>query len=206
MAVQRVIETTLFSGHIAASFLFIKTSNSPPQDVSDIAAHLGIELYQDFIPTTEESAGLAAAIAVIAGPDEQPFGSFKDWYDLGLSEKAASVEEIFHTPSIVVAHSPPVGIDFISLLKMGSGAVIGAYVGILAGHASPLLLLLTTPLGIIICGPAMGIAQALEQGLKVKVLSFLGLATGVEKATVENAERATRLNVTARRQGHGPEH
>jgi hypothetical protein len=55
-----------------------------------------------------------------------------------------------------------------------TGAGIGAYVGfVLTGPAPTALLLISVPAGMIICGAAKGIADALENGLRDRLLRFL---------------------------------
>ncbi len=52
------------------------------------------------------------------------------------------------------------------------GIAIGAYVGFQSGAHYPPLLLFTVPAGMVICGAAYGVAMALRQGLRDKILAM----------------------------------
>lgn len=63
-----------------------------------------------------------------------------------------------------------------SLVKGGTGVAIGASVGVVAGQACHLLLFISVLTGMILCGAAMAVAQAPEQGLKYRLLrEFFGM-------------------------------
>jgi hypothetical protein len=54
-----------------------------------------------------------------------------------------------------------------------SGVSIGAYVGFVSFGSSPPLLMISVPIGMIICGAAHAVGQALEEGLRDRILSWL---------------------------------
>jgi hypothetical protein len=103
----------------------------------------------------------------------------------------AGFEDLFYTPNIVTEQSPPQLTDLVSLMKSGSGAVIGAFTGYTAADhfsSAPLILLLTVPTGILICASAMGLASGIEQGLKQKIYEWITYGTS-EQVKVRRARR-----------------
>jgi hypothetical protein len=74
---------------------------------------------------------------------------------------------------IIVETSPPALIDFISVLKTGSGVAIGALTGYAAADLNPPLLLVTVPAGIIFCAAAMEVGRGIEGVLRYRVRRWL---------------------------------
>lgn len=67
----------------------------------------------------------------------------------------------------------PIALDSLSqLLTTATGAGIGAYAGFVLAGPTPLLLI-AIPAGMILCGAAKGVADALEKGLRERLLRFL---------------------------------
>jgi len=67
---------------------------------------------------------------------------------------------------------------------------LGAVVGLVASGPRPLVLI-TVPLGIVLCGAAAGVAKALSQGLHYQILKLLGLPQDeAQKASLSDASRA----------------
>jgi hypothetical protein len=67
----------------------------------------------------------------------------------------------------------PLDLESIStLVTSATGAGLGAYVGFVVAGPTPLLFV-TVPAGMIICGAAKGLADALEKGLRDRLLRWL---------------------------------
>jgi hypothetical protein len=76
---------------------------------------------------------------------------------------------------VVPFERSPISMEsIVQIVKASGGAGIGATVGLLAGGGTPLMLV-TVPAGIILCGAATGIASALEEGLRLRVLGLMGV-------------------------------
>lgn len=80
---------------------------------------------------------------------------------------------LLERPLIPFRRSPITGQSLSGLVGRSSGAGTGALIGAYAGMDHGLLLLVTTPGGMIIGGTAMGIASALEKGLHQKILAMI---------------------------------
>jgi len=77
-----------------------------------------------------------------------------------------------------------------TLVTRATGAGLGAYIGFVAfGAASPFLFV-TVPSGMIICGAAKGIADALEHGLRDRLTAWIrGRAAKSSAAGKQQAKR-----------------
>jgi hypothetical protein len=68
-------------------------------------------------------------------------------------------------------------IDLHSLAELAvkaTGVGLGAYAGFVASGGTPLVLI-TVPAGMILCGAAAGFGRALEEGLRTRILSLMGV-------------------------------
>jgi hypothetical protein len=184
----RTIETTLIGDGPPISFLFCALHGEAVNDVADICETLGITVnrlfYDELVrPGFLEISAGALLTQTERGRDYQPGVplSGPDGFDLlmhtlaqrGRRQPYAANARYFTERAIVVEESPPSLVDFVSIVTHGSGAAIGAYTGYAAGQSSPLLLLVTVPFGILICASAMGLAQALERGLRERLYDSL---------------------------------
>ena len=70
--------------------------------------------------------------------------------------------------SVIVQRSPPADIPFKELVKGAGSASIGTFLGIhaLPPEASPLLMFVSVPFGIMVVGTAIGLAKGFENGLQ----------------------------------------
>ncbi len=84
---------------------------------------------------------------------------------------AAYFTQLLGEPCIVIENSPTNLVSFTHLLKQGGGVAVGAYAGLHAA-TSPLLIL-TVTLGIVIVGAAAGVCDALEAGLRERIVQFI---------------------------------
>ncbi len=80
--------------------------------------------------------------------------------------------KVANRPLIPFERSPLTSEALADILK-NSGMTVGAALGFYAGVGDPLLLFILVPAGIIICGAAKGIADALQEGLRDKILKSL---------------------------------
>jgi hypothetical protein len=179
MAAGRIIQTTLVSEGRAASFLFIESKHLRDRSKSErglfsIAEALGIRLVHghDGGDSIQDRRTLEMAVIVVA----HAYAPY--WEQLPLDAKEEDLnstwaKELFKTEAVITAKSPPIQASFVSLVRAG-GAAIGAYVGLCAGQATPPLLLVTVPAGILICSAAMALGQAIEQGLGPRLIDLFG--------------------------------
>ncbi len=77
---------------------------------------------------------------------------------------------------VVPFESSPLSPDSLGkILTAGSGAGIGAGVAIMVAGGPTPLLFITVPAGMIVCGAAMGVSEALQKGLRYKILKLMGV-------------------------------
>ncbi len=88
------------------------------------------------------------------------------------SEPFLFAEEMVFGKHVIFEQSP-ISLESVgNLVRNASGIGIGAYIGLIVGENSPMLLV-TVPAGMLICGSAAGVARALEEGLKIRILRLL---------------------------------
>jgi hypothetical protein len=115
----------------------------------------------------------------ISGGNSRGFNEMLGSHDEELASATSiqlehSINAAFDGETIVVEHSPPSVESIMALLSRGSGVALGAYVGYdAASNVSPLLLYASVPAGMLICGTAAGVADALQRGLRHRVLAWL---------------------------------
>ncbi len=81
--------------------------------------------------------------------------------------------EILSMAPVVPFEQSPLSLDSVaSLITKTSGVGLGAYAGFVVGGASPLIFV-TVPAGMIIFGAAAGVANALEKGLRDRLLKLI---------------------------------
>ena len=88
------------------------------------------------------------------------------------SETWAFAEQVAFARLIPMEQSPLDLESLASLVTKASAVGIGAYAGFVIAGGTPLLLI-TVPTGMIIFGAASGVAKALEEGLRDRVLALL---------------------------------
>ena len=82
--------------------------------------------------------------------------------------------EMTYAPMVPFEMSPFGLESLLAIVAKGSGVTIGAGVGIVAAGPTPLLLI-TVPAGMIIGGAAFGVGQALQVGLRSRLLKLMGV-------------------------------
>jgi hypothetical protein len=81
--------------------------------------------------------------------------------------------EILALAPVVPFENSPLGLDSLgALITRSTGVGLGAYAGFVIAGTSPLLLI-TVPAGMVLFGAASGVANALEQGLRERVLKLV---------------------------------
>lgn len=83
-------------------------------------------------------------------------------------EATSFVKSALEDAWIPIENSPLSG-ERLAALASNSPIALGAGLGIYSAHDNPILVLLLVPAGIIICGAAVGISEALRSGLKQRV-------------------------------------
>ncbi|HUB44290.1 MAG TPA: hypothetical protein VMB73_04840 [Acetobacteraceae bacterium] len=195
---HRTTETTLVGDDLSASFLFIPMDPRPGGifvHSGSVPMELGITPYvwlSEWITAwrqdEEKIVNLILGFLSYGVNVPNLKSLYGEWSHPSLEEviiqhlesagaytrsKHAGIESIETRQQIVIERSPPQFVSFLEIVKLGSGASIGALTGYLAGEADPPLLLITVPFGIVICATAMGLGVALEQGLKKRVFDWL---------------------------------
>jgi hypothetical protein len=140
------------------------------------------------------SSVLPYAIASILQRDNDPGGAgellglaltYREEFTQDHPELLAFAEYVTYANVIPVEHSA-LGADSLgSILASGSGAGIGAAVGVMVAGGPTPLLLVTVPLGVILCGSAKGIGEGLGEGFRHKIRKIMGVPTesvGAESA------------------------
>jgi hypothetical protein len=130
-----------------------------PTDASSLARHLALVLSPK-VPARELPQALGAATQGGA-PSFQPTPEDVRFAELMSFERVIPFEESLLSPESLA-----------KLATTATGAGLGAYVGFVAFGSGPLLLI-AVPAGMVICGAARGVAQALEEGLRERLLRWL---------------------------------
>jgi hypothetical protein len=81
-------------------------------------------------------------------------------------------ERIVEDPVVPFERSPLEALSIKEIISTGSGIGIGAYLGFFAAAGSPLVFL-TVPLGMVLCGGAVGFSKGLEQLVYAKMLRLM---------------------------------
>jgi hypothetical protein len=79
---------------------------------------------------------------------------------------------------IVFESSPPQVAPFSELLGKASWVTVGSLVGVHASGGSPLLMIISVPIGIIIVGTAVGVATGLQKGLARRIEKAIDRTSG----------------------------
>lgn len=99
-------------------------------------------------------------------------------------------DEAAFTPLIPFQESP---LDLHSLAELAvkaTGVSLGAYAGFVASGGTPLVLI-TVPAGMVLAGAAAGIGKALEEGLRRKILTLMGVPDKPSKLEKEHVQSET---------------
>ena len=200
MRMLQIFETTIFSDsseHAIHAIVVPQRSFAGTDlvvNVDSIVAALGLQKLT--LPTITASS-LGPAFAVIASPTvPQTELTAHLMTALQVPVPAAVITPTIVTPldrdfgelaafdNLVPFELSPINLESIGkLVVSATGAGIGAYAGFVLAGPTPLLFV-AIPAGMIICGAAKGIADALEQGLRQKRLQFLrsGAEPGIDTA------------------------
>jgi hypothetical protein len=192
-SVAQFYETTIHDRDSARAFSFVvvparsvRDREVPPADL--VAHQLGFRDAPEARPRRWPPVGRVApwllpfAIDLALGRDEE---EFYRWGPFFLEEHlfgprhrraeragpSAFAQYLAYAPVVPFESSPlaPKALSDLAAAGGGIGGALGAYV-----TGDPLLLL-TIPAGIVVCGAARGVGQALEIGLRARVLDFMGV-------------------------------
>lgn len=179
MEILQTFETTIISRadrHLALSSIFVPVVVANAVDLSDrieLAATLGSEEWTDAIhdqiPNFIALGIEREAFVLAVGKGEEQ--SLQSLVNQRASDRR-SIEfanEVFYQRLIPLTQSP---LALGSLSELIKAASVGAVVGFIAVAGHPIVLI-AVPAGIILCGAATGIANALEEGLRERILTLL---------------------------------
>ncbi|WP_447599967.1 hypothetical protein [Nitrospira sp. Nam80] len=176
-----IAETSQHAAHIVVlpSRSFREFNSDMP--VGDILPELGMRLITAQINPSNITRALAVALSSSVSTEEVDqllvsASNGKIEMRSGVAVVAASdltfAEVVGFDDVIPIEQSPLKAEALVTLVTKASGAGVGAFVGFVAFGASPMLLV-TVPAGMIICGAAKGVSDALEAGLREKLLQWL---------------------------------
>ncbi len=184
MAISQWYETTLVDqgSALAASFLAVPfralSAQKQPLSVSTVASRLELDQIQR-VPSVALPVVLTATLLLV----EQ--GSFlallqkrrteEGWntpHDLLVTREFRFAEHLAFAPVVPFAHAPLRLQSLAGLAGTAMGGELGAYVGFARTGSTPVVFT-TGPAGIVICGAAAGMARALEQGLRDRILRLI---------------------------------
>lgn len=90
-----------------------------------------------------------------------------------FNEQALKMAEALAFGNLILFRESPLDLHSLANIALkATGVGVGTYVGFVVSGGT-LLALLTVPLGIIVCGAAMGVGKALEQGLNKRLLNLI---------------------------------
>jgi hypothetical protein len=185
MEILQIYETTVISkssDHELA--VVVIPGRSLPQDipVETVLQELRIKKHASTSPST-----IARDLAVILSPrlsDQNAFQILRETVVAPITQQKPSPEfqpseddvsfaEYVSFKPVIPVEESPLSLDSLANLARVGGVTIGAYVGFVAFGSSPPLLMISVPTGMIICGAAYAVGQALQEGLKERILSWL---------------------------------
>jgi hypothetical protein len=139
-------------------------------DTEDIVSDLDLE----FLGAFGDVSSLPQAIAAVLVHDD----AHEAFAGLGQSEDPAlhQFAERAAYGRVLAAEASPIGAESLANLATAKGVTgaAGISVAAVAFGATPLLLI-AAPVGIILVGAALGVSDALQQGLRKKLLQRMGV-------------------------------
>lgn len=88
--------------------------------------------------------------------------------------------DFIYDATIILEQSPPEAVRFKDLLKRTNAPIyVGTYMGAGLSFDHPALLIITIPVGIIVVGSAIGVAEAIAAGLNKRVASMFKRRRGL---------------------------
>ena len=172
----RLYETEIVSDE-GQSF---KAMTIPTRSLADISPE---EIISDLdlksIDRVESGRYIRAVVTALAAERESDISNWRSFKESALNEKIKNNHYLYElaeyvTMSRILAfeNSPLTGESIGNLLTSASGPAAGSYIGFVLAGSSPLLFI-SVPAGMIFCGAAAGVAKALEEGLKTKIIALL---------------------------------
>ncbi len=183
MAITQMYETTLTDTETTISFSYIvlPSRSLPKTDYSESELLVALGL-KDPIYIPSDLIPIMLTILLLAGDSDKVISHYNsmftddDCLNVPLEvfkSKAHRFAQHLAFSRVVPFEQSPLELDSIAnLVTNASGLGVGAYVGFVTVGVSPLLFL-TVPAGMILCGAASGVAKALEEGLRRRLMSLL---------------------------------
>ena len=173
METTQIYETTVAEPGLGLSFHYVVVPvRSFPEGELPEAWELAGELDLDWRYEVATVSDLPLAIVQVLRDED--LGDFEEARRAPEREFA----ETLAFGEVVPFELSPLGAESLAgVVLKGGGIAAGAAVGIASGGPTPLLLI-TVPAGMILCGAAAGVAAALEQGLRQRLLRRLGVEEG----------------------------
>jgi hypothetical protein len=148
----------------------------------DVLAELQLEQLSDPISASTLPLAVASVLKEADNPPAaaQHFNLARAHLEAFATDHSGLLEfaEYVSYADVVPFESSPLSPDSLGkILTAGSGAGIGAGVALMVAGGPTPLLFVTVPAGMIVCGAAMGVSEALQKGLRYKILKLMGVPT-----------------------------
>ncbi len=205
MRMLQFYETTIFSAsseHAIHAVIIPRRSIAGPDPKLDVEGIVAALQLQKLTLTSITGSSLTPALAVISSPTTPPaemLAHLTVALQTPVTPPAPSVATVSDREfaehlafdDLIPFEQSPISLESLGkLVVSATGAGIGAYAGFVMAGPTPLLLI-TIPAGMIICGAAKGIADALEKGLRERLLRFLKSGDEPTGATSNNTPLPT---------------
>lgn len=178
MHIAQTYESTIVdaASGISAHVMVVPARSLPsplPEDAKDLFEQLGLRLVARLRP-----AGLSMYVLSVLSPDplhqpedpdRPPIIKVPD----NVTAEQLEFAEYLTCARVVPFEESPLSAESIgSIVTKASGTSIGAFMGFVVAGNTPLLFVFV-PAGMILFGAAAGVASALEQGLRERVLKLI---------------------------------
>lgn len=136
--------------------------------IKDVSSLLGSDFHCTLRP-----ASLVGGIVATLLPKEARDTDFNLKELVNLKPEATSFAKAVLEDAWIPIENSPLSGERLAVLASSSPIALGAGLGIYAAHDNHILVLFLVPAGIIICGSAVGISEALRFGLEKRVKDMI---------------------------------